>query len=461
MAAEDEGMKRVVSICYDSDVTTNQRVQAAERRLTAAVVKTWGAAVRVVRIPAAKNGGKQGMDDFLKVEGKPAFNRLLRAAQPVETAIGGPIKPVLLSLGDVQDEEVDWLWEGRIACRTMNAIVGDPGQGKSTLALEIVAKGSRGLQPFTNAKCEPFATLYLSNENHHPVTTKPRFIAAGGDVGKFTILDKVRNADSTERLLKIDDVDAIETAIRQTGTKLLILDPIQSYIGGKVDNHAANQVRDKLDPLGEVAKRNGVAIVLIAHLAKTTKTRAVNSILGSVDYGALVRNTLLVGSPPEAPDSRVVIHIKHSYGKATDSLGFVINSKGKTSAITWQKGKSSYKAEDLFALPDRRTKQQTQVDNAVKWLQDRLADGKPYKAKELQEEWEEETGINARKLREAALRLGVDRKHEGGKDGPRIWMLSTRKFEAGYKPGSHPGQAPVESVKGKRPPVRGPKKGLG
>jgi RecA-family ATPase len=396
------------------------------------------------------------MDDFLKAEGKTAFRRLLRSAQPAETAtIGGPNKPVLLSLGDIQEEEVDWLWEGRIACSTINAMVGDPGQGKSTLALEIAAKGSRGLQPFTNAKCEPFSTLYLSNENYHPVTTKPRFIAAGGDVGKFTILDKVRNADGTERLLKLDDVGAIEEAIKETGAKLVILDPIQSYIGGKVDNHSANQVRDKLDPLGEVAKRNAVAILLIAHLAKTTKTRAVNSILGSVDYGALVRSTLLIGSPPEAPNSRVVVHIKHSYGNGADSLGFVINSNGKTSAITWQKGKSPYTAEDLFALPERRTKQQTQVDNAIKWLRDSLADGEPRKAKELQDEWEEETGIDARKLREAALKLGVDRKHEGGKNGPRIWRLSPRKFEAGHRPGGDSEQVQVKAAKVKNRPVRG------
>ena len=75
------------------------------------------------------------------------------------------------------------------------------------------------------------------------------------------------------------------------------------------------------------------------------------------------------------------------------------------------------------------------MDSAVEWLRDKLADGKPRKAKELQDEWEAESGINARKLREAALRLGVGRKHEGGKNGPRIWQLTTRKFEAGYGPG--------------------------
>jgi RecA-family ATPase len=344
------------------------------------------------------------------------------------------VRPVLLPLSDVTDEEVDWLWEGRIACNTINAIVGNPGEGKSTLALEIAAKGSRGRQPFTNKECKPFHTLYLSNENYHPVTTRPRFLAAGGDPSKFTILNKVTNADGTERLLKLDDVAAIEEAIKMTGARFVILDPIQSYMGGKIDHNAANQVRDKLDPLGEVAKKNGVAVVIIAHLAKTTKTRAVNSILGSMDYGALVRNTLLVGSPPEAPNTRALIHVKHSYGRAADSLGFVIKSEGKTSVIAWDKGTSSYRAEDLLAAPDRRSKQSTQVDSAEKWLRERLSDGARRKAKELQDAWEEETGIDARKLREAATRLGVNRKHEGGKNGPRTWQLSTRKFEVGYSP---------------------------
>jgi hypothetical protein len=97
----------------------------------------------------------------------------------------------------------------------------------------------------------------------------------------------------------------------------------------------------------------------------------------------------------------------------------------------------------------------TQVDVAVGWLRDKLANGDPQKAKELQDEWEEETGIDARKLREAAMRLGVGRNHEGGKNGPRIWKWSTRKFEAGHKPGGKAGHAPVEGAKRrKRGPTR-------
>ena len=382
--------------------------------------------VKTARIPNLSKEKKTGVDDLGKARGTKELRRLLEKAQATPR-IGGPVKPVLLPLRNINEEEVVWLWKQRIACSTMNVIVGDPGQGKSTLALELAAKGSRGFEPFTNVRCEPFSTLYLSNENYHPVTTKPRFLAAGGDMDKFTILDKV--SDGEERLLKLDDVGAIEDAVKQTGAKLVILDPIQSYIGGNVNNHAANEVRAKLDPLGEVAKRTGAAILLIAHLAKTTKTRAVNSILGSVDYGALVRNTLLVGSPADAPNSRAVIHIKHSYGTAADSLGFVIDTKGTTSVITWRKGKSEYKAEDLFAVPDRRAKQESQVDHAVKWLREQLGDGRPRKAKELQAEWENETGINARKLREAAIKLGVGRTHEGGKHGPRVWRLLDRKFE--------------------------------
>jgi hypothetical protein len=62
-------MKRVVFICYDSDVITNMRVQAAERRFATALVETWKADVRVTRIPSADDGSKQGADDFLKAKG--------------------------------------------------------------------------------------------------------------------------------------------------------------------------------------------------------------------------------------------------------------------------------------------------------------------------------------------------------------------------------------------------------
>jgi putative DNA primase/helicase len=74
---------REVYIAFDSDLVSNADVQLAERRLCAELVKL-GAIVHLVRLPAAENGSKQGLDDFLQAEGDDALEQLLQSTSPVD-----------------------------------------------------------------------------------------------------------------------------------------------------------------------------------------------------------------------------------------------------------------------------------------------------------------------------------------------------------------------------------------
>ena len=47
-------------------------------------------------------------------------------------------------MSDVAPEQVEWLWRERIAIGKLTLLVGDPGQGKSFLTLDIAARVSRG-----------------------------------------------------------------------------------------------------------------------------------------------------------------------------------------------------------------------------------------------------------------------------------------------------------------------------
>lgn len=51
----------------------------------------------------------------------------------------------------------------------------------------------------------------------------------------------IRVIDETEKELCMTD-DRLEKAIVETGARLIILDPIQAYIGAKVDMHRANEI---------------------------------------------------------------------------------------------------------------------------------------------------------------------------------------------------------------------------
>jgi hypothetical protein len=64
LATDIKWRGRQAYICFDSDAVTNPQVAAAEGRL-ANTLQSLGARVTVVRLPAADDGGKQGLDDYL------------------------------------------------------------------------------------------------------------------------------------------------------------------------------------------------------------------------------------------------------------------------------------------------------------------------------------------------------------------------------------------------------------
>ena len=80
-------------------------------------------------------------------------------------------------------------------------------------------------------------------------------------------LDRILVIDESKQGLSLSD-ERIERAIRQTGARLIILDPIQAYVGEKTDMNKANEIRPMFRRLAEIAERTGCAVILIGHLNK-------------------------------------------------------------------------------------------------------------------------------------------------------------------------------------------------
>lgn len=204
----------------------------------------------------------------------------------------------------------------------------DPGAGKTYLSLAFAAPLTVGKIPYTGKPCEPLHVLYLSTENSPEYVLRARFDALGGDATRFHVLQGVVTGDGPKRRsesVRLSDIPILEAAVKEKKARLMIVDPIQSYLGGEVDLHRSNETRPILDALATLAQRNRLCILILRHMAKSTTGHAIHRGLGSVDFTAATRTELHVGRRDQ---ERAMVHVKNNIGELGKSIGFEIGGDG-------------------------------------------------------------------------------------------------------------------------------------
>ena len=195
----------------------------------------------------------------------------------------------LICMEDVETKEVEWLWYPYIPYGKITVIEGDPGEGKTTLVLKLAALLSRGepLPCDDDIPYDPINIIYQTAEDGIDDTIKPRLEKAGADCSKIRIIDE------SEKELTMNG-ERLEQAIAETKAKLIILDPIQAYLGASVDMHRANEIRPVMKRLGLMAEKHHCAVILIGHMNKASGAKSTYRGLGSIDIQATARSVLLV-----------------------------------------------------------------------------------------------------------------------------------------------------------------------
>ena len=228
----------------------------------------------------------------------------------------------LIKMSEIQSEEIEWLWYPFIPYGKLTIIQGDPGDGKTTLALNIAAKLSRGESLDEEMKIsEPINIIYQTAEDGLADTVKPRLELADADCERILVID-----ESSEALSMADE--RLEEAIKLTNAKLLILDPIQAYLGAGTDINRANEARDMTKKLGALAEKYKCAVLLIGHMNKASGIKASYRGIGSIDFFAVARSVLLVGRIEGEESLRAVVQIKNNLATFGNSKAFELSEEG-------------------------------------------------------------------------------------------------------------------------------------
>ena len=269
----------------------------------------------------------------------------------------------IIRMSEIQMREVEWLWYPYIPFGKLTIIQGDPGEGKTTFALRLAAACSTGTAMPGKESLSPFNVIYQSAEDGLEDTIKPRLTEAGADQ------ERVINIREDKKSLHLLD-SRIEKAILQCDAKLLILDPLQGYLGERIDMNRANEIREVMKAIGQVAQRTGCAIVLVGHLNKATGMSSAYRGLGSIDFRAAARSVLVVGRLRKNKNIRVLVHDKSSLAPEGKSLAFNL---GNEDGFRWLDGYDEISAEDL--LSGISSQQETKTMQAEEIIRTMLEDG--------------------------------------------------------------------------------------
>lgn len=306
-----------------------------------------------------------------------------------------PSKPEtvkIIRMSDVELTPVEWLWKPYLPFGKLSVLQGNPGEGKTYFAMHLAAACTNGKLLPNMEHMEPFNVIYQTAEDGLGDTVKPRLIEAGAE------LDRVLVIDDSEVQLTLSD-ERIEKAIIENNARLVIIDPIQAYLGADVDMNRANEVRPIFMRLGQVAQRTGCAILLIGHLNKAAGMQSLQRGLGSIDIAAAVRSVMFIGKLKHDPTMRILTHEKSSLAPPGVSLAFSLGNEG---GFRWV-GEYDITADEMLSgiEPQRETKTQ-QAKDLICTL---LAGGKQVLSEDI-DKAALERGIPGRTVRDAKRELG-------------------------------------------------------
>jgi archaellum biogenesis ATPase FlaH len=341
---------------------------------------------------------------------------------PIEVDEDQEERFLVTSLADVEVEQLDWIWYPYLARKELTILEGDPGLGKSYVAQMIGAAIVDGKR-LPTVKAHPAVkgkVAYFDLENSAGTVTKARLVDNG--------CKNMKDYYQDEQVFMIDDEDIMERVyegLERIQPDLVVFDTLNTYIG-KADVHKASETQQAMKHFVEIARRFNCSCVVLRHLTKSTKEKALYRGQGSIAFTGMARVVMTVGQHPEDDNVRVMAVTKLNVTKIPDALTFEIKSLPDTlkrqdrSELVWGDFVDLTADEIMMTSPAKKKR----GDEVEDFLRDLLESGPMTKG--AVERAAKARGISIKIVLRTAAAIGVVRQKKGyaGKR-TSVWALPT------------------------------------
>ncbi len=295
---------------------------------------------------------------------------------------------ILISGADMEAVPIDWLWKNWLALGKLHILAGDPGTGKTTIAMSLGATVSSGANWPDGSQNSIGRVLIWSGEDDYEDTLLPRLLAAGADRERISFVAQSRENGRLRPFDPSRDITSLQQKIAGLNDiRLIIIDPIASAIAG--DSHKNSETRRDLQPLVDLATASNATVIGITHLSKAGGgTDPITRVLGSVAFTALPRVVLLASKykDHDGADSHIMVRAKSNIGADGGGFDYSITEvepiQGiNTNTIIW----NDYihgSARELLSVDQSNGREyprrETAVSSAVAALESILLNGPKY-----------------------------------------------------------------------------------